>query len=278
MSAVLLYGLVILSAIANAVWNALVKSAGDRTMTMVAIRTVGVVLGLVALPFVDWPAPESWKWLALTAAVMFAYYALLIRSYGVGDMSVVYPLARGLAPVLTTIAAFLVIGEALSTGQIAAVVMISIGIMALSFGAGASRAAVGFALATGVSVATYSFFAGLGVRSAGTVLGFQACLEIVTGFGMLCYGVVARRADLVRYARRHGAVGLFAGAVSVLGFLAYLVAARSLPLGPVSALRETSVIFGAVLGTIVLREGFGPRRIAAAVLVTVGIVLLAMLR
>lgn len=278
MSAALLYGLVILSAIAHAVWNALVKSAGDRALTMVAIRTVGMMLGLVALPFVDWPAPESWKWLAVTAVVMFAYYALLVRSYGVGDMSVVYPLARGLAPVLTTIAAFLVIGEALSTGQIAAVAMISIGIMALSFGAGASRAAVGFALATGVSVATYSFFAGLGVRTAGTVLGFQACLEIVTGFGMLCYGVVARRADLVTYARRHGAVGLFAGAVSVLGFLAYLVAARSLPLGPVSALRETSVIFGAVLGTIVLREGFGPRRIAAAVLVTVGIVLLAVLR
>jgi drug/metabolite transporter (DMT)-like permease len=277
MSAALLYGLVILSAIAHAVWNALVKSAGDRALTMVAIRTVGMMLGLVALPFVDWPSPASWKWLAVTAVVMFAYYALLVRSYGVGDMSVVYPLARGLAPVLTTIAAFLVIGEALSTGQIAAVVMISIGIMALSFGAGASRAAVGFALATGVSVATYSFFAGLGVRAAGSVLGFQACLEIVTGFGMLCYGVVARRADLVIYVRRHGAVGLFAGAVSVLGFLAYLVAARSLPLGPVSALRETSVIFGAVLGTMVLREGFGPRRIAAAVLVTVGIVLLAVL-
>jgi drug/metabolite transporter (DMT)-like permease len=278
MTPAFLYGLVILSAIANAVWNALVKSAGERALTMVAIRTVGMMLGLVALPFVDWPAPESWKWLAVTAVVMFAYYALLVRSYGVGDMSVVYPLARGLAPVLTTIAAFLVIGEALSTGQIAAVVMISIGIMALSFGAGASRAAVGFALATGVSVATYSFFAGLGVRTAGTVLGFQACLEIVTGFGMLCYGVVARRADLVVYARRHGAVGLFTGAVSVLGFLAYLVAARSLPLGPVSALRETSVIFGAVLGTIVLKERFGPRRIAAAVLVTVGIVLLAVLR
>jgi drug/metabolite transporter (DMT)-like permease len=278
MTPALLYGLVILSAIAHAVWNALVKSAGDRTLTMVAIRTVGMMLGLVALPFVDWPSPESWKWLAVTAVVMFAYYALLVRSYGVGDMSVVYPLARGLAPVLTTIAAFLVIGEALSTGQIAAVVMISIGIMALSFGAGASRTAVGFALATGVSVATYSFFAGLGVRAAGTVLGFQACLEIVTGFGTLCYGVVVRRADLLGYARRYGAVGLFAGAVSVAGFLAYLVAARSLPLGPVSALRETSVIFGAVLGTLVLKEGFGPRRIAAAALVTVGIVLLAVLR
>ena len=278
MSADLLYGLVILSATAHAVWNALVKSAGDRTLTMVAIRTVGMTLGLVALPFVDWPAPESWKWLALTAVVMFAYYALLVRSYGAGDMSVVYPLARGLAPVLTTLAAFVVIGETLGAGQIAAVVMISLGIMALSFGAGASRSAVGFALATGVSVATYSFFAGLGVRTAGTVLGFQACLEIVTGFGMLCYGVVVRRADLAIYAHRHGAVGLFAGAVSVAGFLAYLVAARSLPLGPVSALRETSVIFGAILGTIVLKEGFGPRRIAAAVLVTVGIVLLAVLR
>jgi len=278
MSAALLYGLVILSAIAHAVWNALVKSAGDRTLTMVAIRTAGLVLGLAALPFVDWPAPESWKWLALTAAVMFAYYALLIRSYGAGDMSVVYPLARGLAPVLTTIAAFLAIGETLGTGQIVAVALISLGIMALSFGAGASREAVGFALATGVAVATYSFFAGLGVRTAATVLGFQACLEIVTGLGMVGYALLVRRADLLGYARRHGSVGLFAGAVSVLGFLAYLLAARSLPLGPVSALRETSVIFGAVLGTIVLREGFGPRRISAAVLVTVGIVLLAVLR
>ena len=209
---------------------------------------------------------------------MFAYYALLIRSYGVGDMSVIYPLARGLAPVLTTIAAFFAIGETLGLGQVVAVAMISLGIMALSFGAGASGGAVGFALATGLSVATYSFFAGLGVRTAGTVLGFQVCLEIVTGLGMLCYGVTVRRADFVAYARRHGALGLLTGAISVAGFLAYLVAARYLPLGPVTALRETSVIFGTVLGTVVLKEGFGPRRIAAALLVTVGIVLLAVMR
>ena len=158
-----------------------------------------------------------------------------------------------------------------------AVAMISLGIMALSFGAGASRAAVGFALATGVSVATYSFFAGLGVRTAGTVLGFQACLEIITGFGTFCYGAVARRAELAAYVRRHGAIGLLAGVVAA-GFLAFLVAATSLPLGPVSAVRETSVIFGAVLGAIVLKEGFGPRRIAAAMLMTVGIVLLAVSR
>ena len=127
MSAAFLYGLVILSAIAHSVWNAMMKSAGDRVMTMVAIRVVGLALGLGALPFVDWPAAAGWKWLALTAFVQFGYYALLIRSYGIGDMSVVYPLARGLAPVLTTLAAFLAIGETLTTGQIGAVALISAG-------------------------------------------------------------------------------------------------------------------------------------------------------
>src|SRR5437899_12804113 len=170
MSAAVLYGLVILSAVAHPVWNATVKSAGDRLMAMVAIRCVGLVLGLAALPFVDWPQATAWKWLALTALVQFGYYALLIRSYDIGDMSVVYPLARGLAPVLTTLAAFLAIGETLSTGQTAAVALISLGIMALSFGAGARRAAGGYALATGATVAAYSFLAGMGVRSGGTAL------------------------------------------------------------------------------------------------------------
>jgi drug/metabolite transporter (DMT)-like permease len=133
-------------------------------------------------------------------------------------------------------------------------------------------------MATGVAVATYSFFAGVGVRAAGTALGFQACLEIVAACGMLGYGVAARRADIWNHARQHGALGLLAGAVSVVGFLAYLAAARHLPLGPVTALHEASVLIGAVLGTVVLKEGFGARRVAAALLVTLGIALLAVTR
>lgn len=278
MSAAVLYGLVILSAIAHATWNALMKSAADRMLTMAALRFTGLTIGLCALPFVDWPAPASWKWLGLTATVMFGYYVLLVRSYGVGDMSVVYPLARGLAPMLTTVAAALVIGETLNAGQTAAVALISLGIMALSFGAGAGRDAILLALATGVSVATYSFFGGLGVRAAGTVLGFQACLEIVTGLGTVGYVAVVRRADIGAYVRKSGALGVLAGVISVIGFLAFLAAAQRLPLGPVTALRETSVIFGAVIGTLVLREGFGLRRLTASAMVVAGITLLALWR
>ena len=156
-----------------------------------------------------------------------------------------------------------------------AVGLISLGIMVLSIGAGASRPAVGFALATGVSVATYSFFGGLGVRAAGTVLGFQACLEIVTGLGMVGYALVdCDAATFPPMPASHGAVGLLAGAISV-GVSRLSLAARSLPLGPVVALRETSVIFGAVLGTSYSRKASAFARMAASALVVGGIALLA---
>jgi drug/metabolite transporter (DMT)-like permease len=276
-SALVLYGLVLFSAVAHATWNSLVKSAGDRVLTMASIRFTGLVFGLSSLLFVDWPQPESWKWLAATAAVQFGYYALLVRSYGLGDMSVVYPLARGLAPVLMTIAAFLCLGEVLGLAQLMAVGLVSVGIMILSLGAGATGVAVRFACATGLAVAAYSLFGGLGVRTAGTVLGFQACLEVVTGGGMAVYAFATRGSDVLAHARRHGAIGLIAGSLSVLGYLAFLAAAKTLPVAPIVALRETSVIFGTLIGTFMFREGFGFRRIAASTFVVSGIALLALL-
>jgi drug/metabolite transporter (DMT)-like permease len=137
---------------------------------------------------------------------------------------------------------------------------------------------VGFALATGASVAAYSFLGGMGVRAAGTVLGFQACLEIVNGCGMVGFALATRPRAFAAYIRDNRAVCLLAGLMSVVGFVAYLVAAKVLPLGPTTALRETSVIFGALIGTFVLKEGFGLRRLAAALLVVTGIGVLAFLR
>ena len=142
-------------------------------------------------------------------------------------------------------------------------------------GKGGDRMAVGFALATGISIASYSFLGGLGVRSSASVLGFQAWLEILTGVGMLAFVAIRRAGRIRAFARTSGGIGVFAGALSVGGYLAFLAAAKVLPLAPVAALRECSLIFGTVIGAVLLKEPFGTRRIAATGLVTSGVIVLA---
>ena len=271
-----LYTLVFLSAVAHASWNALVKNADDRLLMMGAIRAVGLTYGLVMLPFVPWPSAVTVGWLTCATVAVFAYYGLLIQSYRIGDMSLVYPIARGSAPILLALIAFLTINERLSSLQIAAVTLTSAGILMLVVGKGGNRIAIALAIATGISIAAYSFFGALGVRASADVLGFQAWLEILTGIGMVSFIAIRRGSAIGAFIRVHYPMGLLAGLLSVAGYLAYLAAAQILPLGPVSALRESSVIFGTVIGAIALREGFAARRISAAIMVTSGVVALAL--
>src|SRR6266403_741799 len=275
MSPDLLYALILLAAVAHATWNALVKSATDRLLTMAVIRLVGLLFGIAVLPFVPWPSDTALMWLGLACVANLAYHALLIQSYRVGDLSLVYPLARGSAPVLLALTAFMAIDERLAPAQSAAVILITGGILALVIGKGSDSTTVGLALATGISIATYSFLGGLGVRSSASILGFQAWHEILTGTGMLAFVAFRRPGRIWAFARIKGAIGLFAGALSVGGYLAFLAAAKELPLAPIAALRECSLIFGTVIGALLLKEPFGARRIAAAGLVTSGVIVLA---
>src|SRR4051812_27149252 len=229
-----------------------------------------------SLPEAVHPGDPCNNVLGCATVAVFAYYGLLLQSYRIGDMSLVYPIARGAAPILLALVAFLAIGERLSLLQIAAVVLTSAGILVLVTGKGGDRKALAFALATGIAIATYSFFGALGVRAGGDVLGFQAWLEILTGLGLLSFAATRRWSAIGPFFRANGWTGLLAGILSVAGYLAYLAAAQILPLAPVSALRESSVIFGTVIGAILFKEGFAARRIAAAIMVTCGIVALAL--
>jgi drug/metabolite transporter (DMT)-like permease len=143
-----LYTLVFLSAVAHAIWNALLKNAGDRLLMMGAIRAVGLTYGLVMLPFVPWPSAVTVGWLTCATVAVFAYYGLLIQSYRIGDMSLVYPIARGSAPILLALIAFLTIDERLSSLQIAAVTLTSAGILMLVVGKGGDRIAIALAIET----------------------------------------------------------------------------------------------------------------------------------
>jgi drug/metabolite transporter (DMT)-like permease len=277
MNQTLLYGLVLLSAIGHASWNALLKGTPDRLAMMVMIRIVGLVYGLVVLASVGFPTEVSVFWLAAASMAMWAYHALLIQGYQAGDLSFVYPLARGIAPLLLTALAFVAIGERVSVVQFVGVLAISLGVITLGVLGRGGKAGLHYAGLTGASIAAYSFLSGAGVRVSNNLLGFSALLETVTGFGILVYAAAARTRLLAPSLVKIWPTGLLSGVISVAGYLSFLVAANYLPIGPVSAMRECSALFGVLIGVLVLKEPFGTFRIAAAVLMTGGILLLSVI-
>lgn len=271
-----LYGLVLVAALAHASWNAMVKSSNDRLLMLASIRVVGLVAGLVVAGLVPLPSAESIPFLAAATAVHYLYYALMLNAYRVGDMSQVYPIARGFAPLLVAFLASVFAGEALGPLSTVAVLLISGGIFLLAWSGGSlNRQAVCFALLTGFAIAGYSFLSGLGIRKSQSLLGYIAWLEIATGVGMVSVAYVRRKPVLLEFARTKWQSGLVAGVLSVIGYAISLWAMSSLALAPVVALRETSVVFAAIIGGVFLREGFAGRRVAAAVVVLAGIVLLS---
>lgn len=277
MTPAVLYGLVLLAALGHAGWNALVKNSADRLLTMAMIRVVGLTFGAVVVWFLP-PLPrEAWPILAASIVAHFFYWGLLLESHRLGDLSLVYPIARGLAPVLLAALAWFAIGEALSVEQVAAVALISGGIFALVLGRHGQWAAVGVAVLTAVSIGVYTFLGGLGVRVAESVLAYLAWQELLSCPIFLAFALWRRRGAVVPFLRTSGITGLGAGVVSVGGYGLYLVAMQSLPMAPVTALRESSALFGAVIGTVLLREPFGARRIAASALITLGIAVLVVM-
>lgn len=271
-----LYALVLVAAVAHASWNAMVKSSGDRLLMLASIRVVGLLAGLAVAVVVPLPSAESIPYLLAAAAVHYLYYALMLGAYRAGDMNQVYPIARGSAPLLVALLAAVLAGERLGPLPTLAVLVLSFGIFLLaSSGRSVNRKAVVLALLTGVAIAGYSFLSGLGIRKSQSLLGYIAWLEVATGIGMASVAYVRRKSVLVEFARTQWRSGLVAGSLSVTGYGIALWAMSVLAMAPVVALRETSVVFAAIIGSVFLREGFAGRRVAAAATVVVGIALLA---
>ena len=269
-----LYGILLLSAIGHASWNALLKRTPDRLAMMVAIRIVGLFYGFMLLWYAGIPSLESLKWVIAAAVAMWVYQALLVQGYNFGDLSFVYPLARGVAPVILTVLAFLLIKESVSLSQLLGVISISIGIVTLALlGRGGVIASI-YASLIGASVAAYSLLSGAGVRLSSNLFGFSAALEIASGVGFLLYATIARGRSFASSLVAIWPMGIGAGLLSTLGYLAFLAAANHLPIGPVSAMRECSALFGVLIGIFIMKEPFGATRTAAALLMTLGIIVL----
>ena len=264
-------GLVLFAALLHAVWNAIVKQSGDPLLAQWLVIAAGSLLCFPLIFVTPLPGPESWPWLALGVGIHTAYYLLLAESYRVGELSQVYPLARGTAPPLVAVASLLLIDEPLSTGGLAGIGLVSVGVLSLARGGPESSRAVPLALAVGCLIGGYSVVDGMGVRTSASPLTYIVWLEVLCGVPITVVALARRRGRVRTYLRQGGVSGAVGGIISTLAYAAVLFAYSRAPLAEVSALRETSVIFGVAIGAFLLREGLGPRRLIAATLVALGV-------
>jgi drug/metabolite transporter (DMT)-like permease len=273
----LIFALVLGAALLHASWNALVKTGGDPFVRLAVVNLVGGLCALPLLSVVAAPAPASWPYLFGSVVIHHAYYLALAYGYRFGDLSHVYPIARGIAPPLVALIAWAFAGEAPGALGLVAILVISGGILSLAVGDDGRLAApkpLGFALATGVTIAGYTLCDGLGGRSAGDVFGYIAWLFVIDAVPFSVLVALRYRVRLGAALARAWRPAAIGGVLSVGAYGLVIWAMTRAPMAQVSALRETSVIMAALIGTRLLREPFGTRRVVAASLVAAGAVLL----
>jgi drug/metabolite transporter (DMT)-like permease len=273
----LVTALVLCAALMHASWNALVKSDQDRLASFGLVMLAGSLLGLAIAPLVPLPADAAWKWIAASTAIHVFYFFFLLRAYAHGDLSHVYPIARGLGPTLVAIFSDVLVGERVSPHEALGVGLVSLGIIGLALGNGwrglGGRGTV-FAVLTGVTIAAYTVADGTGVRSSGNALSYIVWLNIAQGPWVFVVALYLRRGALLSYLRLRWRRGSAGGLIASIG---YGIAIWALSLGTmahVAALRETSVLFAALIGTLLLGEPFGRRRIVAAGIIVAGLILM----
>jgi drug/metabolite transporter (DMT)-like permease len=266
---------VLAAAVTHAVWNAIAHGIKDQMLAFALIGVGGVAVAIPLIIVAALPRPASWPYLLASVGIHVFYVLLLMQCYRLGEFSQVYPLARGVSPLVVTILAAVFVREDLALPQIAGVIVVSAALAFLVLGGrrpgrGAFLAAVG----TGLTIAAYTTVDGVGVRLSATPAGYIAWLMLLQSLCVPMFALIRRRDVLLTQPRPVLLSGLAAGALSVLAYGLVLWAQTRGALAPIAALRETSVIFGAIIGTLVFREPFGRTRITATVLVVSGILLL----
>jgi drug/metabolite transporter (DMT)-like permease len=272
MSETALYGLVLLSAIVLASWQALLKRDPDRTTTLVGIRVVGLVYGSFALL---WAGPPGWSaspWLCAGTVALCSYFVFLLAGYRYGEFSVVFPAIRATAPLVVTFLVYAITDETPTPVQAAAIVAIVIGLVMLGSARAAPPAALGYALAGGVAIAVASTMTGVGARRAAGALAYHGALEATLGVITLAAYLARRGFSGIHDLRNSYRRWVLAGTLSVSSYLVFVLAVRSLPVGPVTAVRESSSLFALAIGAIFLGESLDAKKVMAVTLMTAGVV------
>jgi len=258
----------------HALWNALLKSAaGDPILDTALIVAGSSAVALAVLPFAGVPARAAWPFIALSAVVHFGYYITLAGAYHRADLSFAYPLMRGVAPLIVTLLGVLFLGEHPGAKTLTGIALISIGIIVIAWFASGRHplAAAGWALSNAAIIAAYTLVDGAGVRASGNAPGYVTWLIFLEGLPFLVWIYARRGSAAARYIGSRWRRGIAGGAASLAAYGIVLWAMTRAPVAVVAALREVSVLFAALIGSLVLKEGFGWRRMAGAATVVAGV-------
>ncbi|HIG8798456.1 TPA: EamA family transporter [Raoultella terrigena] len=267
--------ILLFAALLHASWNAIVKASGDKMYAAISVSGSAAVIALLLLPFAPQPTLASAPYLLLSSALQVVYTVLVAKTYQVSDMSQTYPLMRGTAPLLVAIVSVVFLGDRLSPLAWSGIGVICLAILAMAYnGRASSRRGVVLALINACFIAGYTLVDGTGVRLSGSALGYTLWSFLMNGSCLLGWATLARRHEVSRYLRQHWHKGLLGGISTMGSYGLALWAMTQAPLAVVAALRETSILFGALIAFVLLKERVIPLRIAAACGIAAGAILL----
>jgi len=263
--------LVLFAALLHASWNALLRSGADRLWSMTVMCIAIAMVCIVAAAFMAPPAMESWSYALLSGLLHVGYNLFLVRSYRVGDLGQIYPISRGSSPVLISLGAAIFAEESITPGELLGVALVSGGIISLAFkGRSLSVPSLPYALGTGCFIAAYSVVDGIGARLSGAPLAYTVWMCALWGV-LMPVVYIGLRGPRSLFSVRPGIVtAMVGGLVSLLAYAMVIYAMNEAPLGAVSALRETSVLFALLIGYAFLGETLTARRILACVVIASG--------
>ena len=270
---------VLFAAACHAGWNATIKGGLDPLATTVLISIGAALVSLVFLPVTGLPAAAAWPWCAASVLIHLVYFAALIESYRAGDMGQVYPIARGSAPLMTAVATTAFLGERLGLLGWCGILLLAAGVLLLSLRGGRDlarldRTAVGFALFTAVTICAYSVVDGVGARLSGSANAYSVMLFVGIGPVMLIYALARRGHQVIAAMGQSWGIGLAGGGLQLGSYGIAIWAMTVAPIAIVAALRESSVLFGAVIAVVFLKEPLRAGRVAAALMIVAGLALI----
>ncbi len=268
------FAAVLAAACMHAGWNALVKLRLEPILTMALITAAA---GLIALPALVWlglPPLAAWPWLFGSIVLHLGYYVALTEAYGQGDMGQVYPIARGSAPLLTTLASLIALGEPVAPLAAGGIAILCLGVGLMAFGSRSRRLgprALAFAGLTALMICGYTLVDGIGARVAGDAHAYAAALFVVDGIPLAAFVLWRRGMGVLRQIRGVALPGLLGGLFSLGSYWIAIWAMTVAPIPLVAALRETSVLVAALISVTILKEPLLAGRAVAALVILVGI-------